>query len=305
MLRLADAEILKRLAPPSGRVAAVLDTDTYNEVDDQFALVQCLLSPEKLDLQAVYAAPFHNERSTGPGHGMELSYEEILRVFERLGRAPGPVRVLRGSDRWLRAEDDAVESPAACDLIARARSLPAGDLLYVIAIGAITNVVSALHLAPDIAARIVVVWLGGAPRWAASAREFNLSGDLRASQALFNTRVPLVQIPCQGVAELLATTLPELERYVEPCGAIGRFLTERVRAYAGDPYAWSKVIWDIAAPAWILNVDWAPAAVFPCPRLRDDQTWELRPDGHPMAMATWVKRDAIYADLFRKLTAAV
>ena len=54
----------------------VLDTDTYNEIDDQFALVYALLCPEKLNVEAVYAALFTNDRSTGPGDGMEKSYEE-------------------------------------------------------------------------------------------------------------------------------------------------------------------------------------------------------------------------------------
>ena len=66
------------LEPPSGRVRMVLDTDTYNEIDDQFALVYTLLSPDRLDLAAIYAAPFHNNRSSGPEDGMQRSYEEIL-----------------------------------------------------------------------------------------------------------------------------------------------------------------------------------------------------------------------------------
>ena len=84
--QLSDAERLAKLTPPTGRVRMVLDTDTYNEVDDQFALVQALLSPDKLDVEAIYAAPFHNDRSSGPADGMERSYEEILRLLERLDR---------------------------------------------------------------------------------------------------------------------------------------------------------------------------------------------------------------------------
>ena len=41
-------------------------------------------APEKLNVEAVYAAPFTNDRSTGPGDRMEKSYEEILRLLERL-----------------------------------------------------------------------------------------------------------------------------------------------------------------------------------------------------------------------------
>ena len=44
-----------------------------------------MLSGERIDVEAIYAAPFHNERSTGPADGMEKSYDEILRVLDRLG----------------------------------------------------------------------------------------------------------------------------------------------------------------------------------------------------------------------------
>ena len=36
--RMPDHELLRRLSPPEGRVRMVLDTDAYNEIDDQFAL---------------------------------------------------------------------------------------------------------------------------------------------------------------------------------------------------------------------------------------------------------------------------
>ena len=82
--RLSDSEIEERLRPPTGPVRMVLDTDTYNEIDDQFAVVYALRSPEKLTVEALYAAPFTNDRSTGPGDGMEKSYDEIVRLLDRL-----------------------------------------------------------------------------------------------------------------------------------------------------------------------------------------------------------------------------
>ena len=96
---LAPDERLALLEPPRGPVSMVLDTDTYNEIDDQFALTYALLSPN-LTLEAVYAAPFFNDRSSGPGDGMERSYEEILRVMSRLGRGD-PGAVFRGSPSYL------------------------------------------------------------------------------------------------------------------------------------------------------------------------------------------------------------
>src|SRR5512144_1313953 len=89
----------RRLAYPQGRLRMVLDTDTYNEIDDQFALVYSLLSPERLKVEAIYAAPFTNDRSSGPGDGMEKSYEEILRLLERLNINSAGL-VYRGSSSY-------------------------------------------------------------------------------------------------------------------------------------------------------------------------------------------------------------
>ena len=122
------------------RVTAILDTDTYNEVDDQFALAHLLLHDETIDLQAVHAAPFFNSRSSGPGDGMEKSYEEIQRMLELVGPKVPPA-VYRGSTSYLPDARTPVESEAVRDLIERA--LAAKETLYVLTIGACTNVASA------------------------------------------------------------------------------------------------------------------------------------------------------------------
>ena len=84
------------MTAPSPLPRVVLDTDTYNEVDDQFALAHLLLSPAQVNFEAVYAAPFFNDRSSSPGDGMEKSYEEILRVLA-LVPTEKPPQVFRGS----------------------------------------------------------------------------------------------------------------------------------------------------------------------------------------------------------------
>ena len=55
---LSESKRLDMLQPPTGKVRMVLDTDTYNEIDDQFAVVHALLSPEHLNVEAIYAVPF-------------------------------------------------------------------------------------------------------------------------------------------------------------------------------------------------------------------------------------------------------
>jgi hypothetical protein len=78
--------LLRRLIKPAGPIDVVLDTDTYNEIDDQYALAFLIRSPEKLNLKRIYAAPFFNYKSSGPGDGMEKSYAEIMNILSLMKR---------------------------------------------------------------------------------------------------------------------------------------------------------------------------------------------------------------------------
>lgn len=297
---ISPARRLELLEPPQGPVDAVLDTDTYNEIDDQFALVYALLSPEKIRLEAIYAAPFYNERSSGPADGMERSYEEILRVMTHLGFDPTGM-VYRGSTGYLPAKSTPCESDAASDLIARARA-PREGPLYVMTIGAITNVASALLMAPDIADKIVIVWLGGQPEYWDTAREFNLAQDVPAAQVAFDCGVPLVHIPCSNVAEMLRTTLPEMQAHVRGQGAIGDYLYQIYEDFSADHFGRSKVIWDISAPAWVLSGQWVSTVLMPSLVLTDEVTWgPVDTSRHQIRVVRHIDRDAVFTDLFVKL----
>lgn len=299
-----DETRLRLLEPPKpeGPHPIVLDTDTYNEIDDQFALVYALLSPE-VTLEAVYAAPFFNDRSSGPADGMEKSYQEILRILDLLGH-PAEGFAFRGSTAYLASLEEPLHSPAVEDLIARAKA-PRQGPLYVLAIGAITNVASALLIAPEIAERIVVVWLGGHPTFWPDTREFNLRQDPLAARVVFDCGVPLVSLPCALVTEQLRTTLPEMAHYVKGRGPIGDYLYSIYENYMPDHYARSKVIWDISAVAYMINPQWMDSYLRPSPVLQEDITWGPDdPSRHPVRYVRHVNRDAIFGDLFRKLEAA-
>jgi purine nucleosidase len=294
----------QRLEPPSGKVQAVVDTDTYNEIDDQFALSYALLSPGHMDIEAVYAAPFKNERSEGAGDGMQKSYEEILRILGRLKRkAPG--FAFKGSGQFMAGAKQPVDSPAARDLVAKAmqrRTQP----LYVLTIGAPTNVSSALLMEPRIKERIVVVWLGGQPLSRKSAREFNLQQDIHASRVLLDSGVALVVIPTGNVSEHLRTTVPEVNHHLKGKSPIADYLATEYAAYTkwkspSDEFPLSRVIWDLSAVAWIIDPKWIPTEIVPSPTLNDDYTWAKPPGRHPVRFATWANRDRVFHDVFQKL----
>ena len=74
---MTQAQFLKNLEVPSGKVDVILDTDAYNEIDDQFAIAYMLRSEDKINVKAICAAPFFNIMSDSPADGMEKSYDEL------------------------------------------------------------------------------------------------------------------------------------------------------------------------------------------------------------------------------------
>jgi inosine-uridine nucleoside N-ribohydrolase len=297
---LTDSQRLVQLEPPTERpVPMVLDTDTYNEIDDQFALAYALISPE-LDVQAVYAAPFLNERSKGPGDGMEQSYEEILRILGKLDRSPDGF-AFKGSRAFIADPKTPESSPATRDLIARARTHSPDNPLYVVAVGAITNVANALLIEPEILPNIVVVWLGGNGHAWPKQYEFNYQQDLRASRTIFDSGVPLVQLPCTPVVTHFTTTVPEMEAHVGGHGAIGDYLLKIFKDYREDHFAWSKVLWDMTAVAWVINHQWLPSVVVHSPIVTNDYTYSFDDSRHLIRVIYHLNRDPIFRDFFTKL----
>ena len=296
-------ELVRRLEPPKGRVKMVLDTDTYNEVDDQFALAYSLLSPEKLDVLAVYAAPYFNDRSSGPEDGMEKSYAEIVRLLGKMGRTSEGF-VFKGSRGYLPDGETPVESEAARDLVKKAMAMPEGELLYVVAIGAITNVASAILMEPEIVKKICVVWLGGHPLSASTAREFNLMQDVPAARVVLDCGVPFTLVPCMGVASHLLATVPDMKDAIGGKNALCDALVELFGEYSSDHFGWAKEIWDVSTIAYLVNPDWIPTVLEHSPLLTDDCHWAHDANRHFIRVATFARRTPIFRDLYRKLAGA-
>lgn len=251
-----EAQRIRMLQCPEYPVDVVIDTDTYNEVDDQFALAYLLRNSDKLRLQAIYAAPFLNEKADTPKDGMEKSYQEILRILNLADAGQYKASVFRGGEHFLEDENTPVVSPASEDLIERAMLHSQENPLYVIGIAAATNIASAILLEPAIKERIVVVWLGGSAFHCEGMDEFNLMEDLPAARVLFDCGVPLVQLPCWGVVESFTLSRPELEVYFleknKLADYLARYTIEAAEEWASGT-AWAKVIWDVTAVAWLLN----------------------------------------------------
>lgn len=301
---MTNEQRIKNLSVPQGKVDVVLDTDAYNEVDDQFAISYLLKSKEKLNTKAIYATPFFNSNSVSPKDGMEKSYNEILKLLSILDEE---VNVFRGSEKYLDNEKVPVISPAAQDLAERVKNYSPQNPLYVVAIGAITNVASAILLNPEVAENTVVIWLGGHSLHYHHTMEFNMKQDVAAARVVMQSGVPFVQLPCMGVVSAFTVSKPELEFWLKGKNALADYLAENTIKEA-DSYAngtaWTRAIWDVTAVAWLLNDSekFMESRVIPTPLPTYDNFYSKNYNGHLMRYVYNIKRDALMTDLFRKLT---
>lgn len=301
---MTSAQYLQNLSVPTGPVDVVLDTDTYNEADDQFALAYLLASSDKLHTKAIYAAPFFNDRSESPADGMEKSYEEIFHLLKLLGKE---YPVYRGSKSYLSDEKTPVASEACEDLVTRARAYSPEKPLYVVAIGAITNIASALLMAPEIAENLVVVWLGGHARHFANTREFNMLQDIAAARVVMKSGVPFVQLPCMGVVSSFTVSEWELRHYLENTTPIGDYLCKNTIEYMKAHTAhktWTKCIWDVTAVAWLLNDNnrFMASSLEKIALPTYDHVYSYTNRSPFMCYVYDIHRDALLEDLVEKLT---
>lgn len=298
---------IEKLNVPTQRVDVLLDTDCFNEIDDQFALAYLLRSPERVNLVAITAAPFLNWKVQSPAEGMEKSYNEIFKVLDLALPGQQKPPVYRGSEAFLPDENTPVDSEAAKKIVELAMTYTPEKPLYVVAIGAVVNVASAILMEPAIKDRIVLVWLGGHARHYGDNFEFNLRQDVASGRVVFGSGVPMVQLPCRGVVSQFATTRYELEHWMLGKNPLSDYLASNAIAHCerlSPGKAWSKPLWDVTAVAWLCNDD----EQFMMQRLENavlptyDHKYETTCLDHKIQYVYYINRDALFADMLEKLT---
>lgn len=307
LIPMTQEQYLKNLTPPNRKIDVILDTDAYNEIDDQFAISYMLRKVQNFHVKGICAAPFLNAKSDSPADGMEKSYQEIMKLLKLLGREDLKSMVFRGSENYLPDEITPVESPAADYMANLASEYSPENPLYIVAIGAITNVASAILKNPEMKENCVVVWLGGNATYVPFVvPEFNMKQDVAGARILFGCGIPLVQLPCIGVVDRFATSKYELKHWLQGKNALCDYLYENTVEetdfyLAGKP--WTRVIWDVTAVAWLLNNEgqFMVDELIPSPIPQYDMRYALQEDRHMIRCVCFIHRDALFEDLFRAL----
>lgn len=254
IVSLAELGYLPRFA--RGEELLIIDADTANEIDDQYAITR-LLYQTKYRLLALNSAQWLHH--LGKPDSLEASQRINEKLLELAKRPEIPA--LRGAEfpmgkPW--GGEEPQDSPAAQFIIKSARSMPEGIKLNVACIGASTNLASAIKLAPDIAQKIRAHLMGF--RYDAKNRvwnksEFNIRRDLNAADFLLNqSDLELYIMPA-------TTCLPfkfdrdETFAKHEKRGEYGAYLTQQWMEHC--PTDRSRIMWDLALIQAMLNPEMA------------------------------------------------
>ena len=230
------------------KIPVIIDTDTANEADDQFAVVYAALS-ENIDLDAVLTAPFSNGVEKDPFKSIDRSMAEAEKF---IGLSGVRVPVIEGSREFLRDTVTPVESPAAEHIVKRLRGLPDGEKMVICAIGCGTNIASALLKAPDIADKMILLWQVGHVPECPEGGEFNMCQDVNAARVIFASSAELVQLPAYGSASEILLSVGDLRLGMNGKTKVGTELFSTLCAYIGAKGDGSddgrqKIVWDIAS----------------------------------------------------------
>lgn len=221
-------DILQRLGyhvPEKKKKRVIIHADAAAEADDQFAIVHHLLTPSE-KVVGIIAANFEWRYRTIPPlasqrlQSVEKSYEEVHKLLELMEIDDIPV--YKGAPDYIENQNYLPISEGAEFIIQEAMQ-ECEEPLYIALQGTLTDLAMAYLDRPEIAGRIkAAVWIGGGA-YPEGGRESNLQQDIYAAQVVFDSEIPIWQIPINAYAKMFVS-FAELTRNVATCGALGKHL---------------------------------------------------------------------------------
>lgn len=233
--------------PASGRLRLLIDTDAANEIDDLYAIALAIRTPGRFTIEGLVATHFLRGGKVDSRKTTEQSYAVIAELLAGEATLPA-LRIERGGE-LLRSLSEPSDSAGARFIIERAKAGTPEDPLWVVALGAASNVASALLLDPSIADRIRLVFHARSEQsWPVRSEQYNVKGDVLAARYLLESAVPLIWY---DTGAQLTAPMAETERLL-PLGGMPAFLHRyRMRhQYFRDA---NKGFFDLGDIAWLID----------------------------------------------------
>jgi purine nucleosidase len=280
-----------------------LDSDTGNEMDDLYAIVRLLKDPS-VDVVGLSSAHFNNpdllvfEKWNAYDTKDLNTLEDSQRLNELILNTMGLIHIPhpKGGDRQIGRAWGGTEprnSPAVEAIITLAKSLPDGEKLDILTLGALSNIASAIIIAPEIKPRIRVFSLGARynqTNRAWSKNEFNIRNDLNAFDYLLD------QSDLDFTVMPLETALPlQFDRddtyaKTDDNVPIEKILADRWREQ--NPQDKTRVMWDLALVQAYLLPEFSETLLVNSPP--ENKSFTVR-------IYSKIERDALMEDFWRVL----
>jgi inosine-uridine nucleoside N-ribohydrolase len=278
----------------------VLDCDTANEVDDQFAIANALGVPEgTLDVRGVISV--HNTTAHGPG-SRDMYQEEAERV---VALCASDVPCIPGAERPMESREEPVPSAGLEFLVEEARRGP----LTVITTGPATDVASLFLAAPESRENVRVVWLGGFGDeasykvWQNRMGELNGRADISAWRMLLEAPVDLLHIPTwPAPAKILVDPTSfgeELRALRRPVASyLAEILQPLAAEYEDRP---GKELWDLACVAAVADPGAITSGTLALPTLDAAGAHDFKRTGREVDVVSDLDERRILAGLMKAL----
>jgi purine nucleosidase len=305
------------LVAPRARV--IIDNDYSGDPDDLIQTAHHLLSPS-VDIAMFIASHLSDKDPWDPSGTQATNAERVLRELLGVMGVGDKYGIHRGSEYAMPGTSTPQDTPAARAIIAEAMRDDTDLPLYYCAGAGLTELASALLIEPAIAGRMTLVWIGG-PEYAGLAApppngegiEYNLRIDVPAAQVVFNSDMPVWQVP-RNVYRQVLMSYAELLVSVGRHGPLGQHLREaieRVMAWTaklnfhlGETYAMGdSPLVTLTALQSAFQPDPASSFYVWHERLtiNDDGSYGAKSSGRPIRVYTHVDNRLTFSDFFAKL----
>ena len=241
----------------------IIDADTGNEIDDQYAIVRALVEPS-FQVKAICSAQYHTQNQA-PENTVQISQNQNERILQlmNLQHIPHPI----GSNLPLPDANTPQTSDAAQIIINIAHSMENGQVLDVVVLGAMTNVASAILMDSTIINKIRVHAMGLhydpiTKVW--DKNEFNTNNDVNAMNLVLDTKGLDLQIMTASTSINLVFFKEVVDEKLKGKNGVWDFLVQRWEEYLLTK-TWSSplanetqwVMWDIAIIEALANPELA------------------------------------------------
>lgn len=235
------------------KTSIILDADTGNEVDDYYALARAFVEPS-WDIICLNATQWQSSQWAIP-ESMENSHRLNQVLISEMGL---DIKTRRGGvNRMFDWGDMAQHSAAAYEIIKQVKKLPKNEKLSIIALGALTNVASAIYIDSLVASKVKLYWLGTTydfKKGILKRQDFNCMMDQQAVEVVLMSGVEMHVMPV-NIAIEMKFNYEETAKKLPEENNLTKLLLERWNQHL-DGGRKERIIWDLALIQAIIFPGW-------------------------------------------------